>query len=75
MRRVRADHIRAAAEAILPAALAYDNDAIVSRETFAREEISAELRLDAQGCEKIGRRPHGAHHLGGLARFGETGIA
>ena len=49
-----ADDVGSAAEAVLPATLADDEDAIVAREIFARQEIAAELRLDAQGGEEIG---------------------
>jgi hypothetical protein len=42
------DDIVFASEALLPATVTDNNNAVVARKIFAREEIAAELRLDSE---------------------------
>ena len=69
-----ADDLAVTAEAILPIAVADDEDAVVAQDLFVGTEAAAELRLGAEGGEEIGGDAEAVRHLGGLAGLGEAHV-
>ncbi len=55
--------------------MADDENAVIASEIFARQEIAAELRLNAERGEEIRGRAKRPDHLGRLAGFREAGVA
>ena len=67
-----ANDVGPAAEAVLPITVTNQEDPVVAREVFLGAKVAAELRLDAEDGEKIGRNPEATGHLGGQTGLGEA---
>jgi hypothetical protein len=61
-----------ASEAVLPTAVADQEDPVIAQEGFIGMEVAAELRLGAEDGKEIGGDAEAEDHLGGFARFGEA---
>jgi hypothetical protein len=70
-----ADNVVGSAEALLPAAVAKNNNVVVTGQLLTLQKIAAQVWADAKNGKEVRADPKGANDLRRLARLRQAGIA